>query len=136
MVTKRVCRQVRDDGQPCGSPPLRDGEFCLWHDPEHTEEVAEARRLGGQRRRRERVVSGAYDFEGLGSIGSIQRLVEVAALDALGLENSIARVRALAYLAQVAAGLHEKGELEERLRALEAVMGERAEPATRRIRGR
>jgi hypothetical protein len=87
--------------------------------------VAEARRLGGQRRRRERVVSGAYDFDGLSSIASIRRLVEVAALDTLGLENSVARARALAYLAQVAAKLLETGELEERLAQLESVVGSR-----------
>ena len=98
------------------------GVFCLWHDPDHADEVAEARRLGGQRRRRERVVAGAYDFEGLGSVPSIRRLVEVAAMDTLGLENSVARARALAYLAQVATGLLEKGETEERLAAIEAVM--------------
>ena len=70
---------------------MRDGEFCYWHDPKHAVEVAEARRLGGLRRRREATVSGAYDFEGLGSVGHIRRLVEVAVLDTLGLENSIAR---------------------------------------------
>ena len=108
------------------------GVFCLWHDPDHADEVAEARRLGGQRRRRERVVAGAYDFEGLGSVPSIRRLVEVAAMDTLGLENSVARARALAYLAQVATGLLEKGEFEERLAAIEAVM----EPRLKKPGGR
>ena len=128
MVVKRICSFVKEDGQHCQATPLREGTYCLWHDPDHAEEVAEARRLGGQRRKRERVVSGAYDFDGLGSIPDIRRLVEVAALDALGLDNSIARVRALAYLAQVAAGLYEKGALEERIRALEAVMSTRPDP--------
>jgi hypothetical protein len=84
--------------------------------------VAEARRLGGQRRRRERVVSAAYDFEGLSSIKSIQRLLEVAAVDALNLENSIARVRALTYVVQVATKTMEAGEFETRLEALERRM--------------
>jgi len=52
----------------------------------------------------------------------VRRLVEVAVLDTLGLENSVARNRTLAYLAQTAARLLETGELEERLRALEAAM--------------
>ena len=127
----RTCSYRHPDGRGCGAAPLREGEYCLWHDPEHAEEVAEARRLGGQRRKRERVVSGAYDFDGLDSIYSIRRLVEVAALDALGLDNSVQRVRALAYLAQVAAGLHEKGELEERIKALEAAVGGGADGARR-----
>ena len=124
-MASRVCSFKRANGQPCGSPPLQDGDFCLWHDPAHTDEVAEARKLGGQRRRRERVVSGAYDFEGLGTVASIRRLVEVAVLDTLGLENSVARARTLAYLAQTAARLLEVGDLEDRLAAIENAMGPR-----------
>ncbi len=100
------------------------------HSPEHAEEVAEARRLGGLRRRKERAVAGAYDFEGLETVGQIRRLIEVAALDTLALENSVARSRTLAYLAQVSINLLEKGELEERLRALEEMV--RATPGRRR----
>ena len=59
-------------------------------------------------------------YEGLGSVEQIRRLVEVAATDVLGQESSLARARALGYLAQVAVGLLEKGELEARLAALEA----------------
>jgi hypothetical protein len=92
------------------------------HDPEHATEMQEARRLGGLRRRKEKVTSGAYDLEGLNDIRQIRRLLEIAALDALGLENSIARSRTLAYLAQVSVKLLEVGELEERLRALESVL--------------
>ena len=57
---------------------------------ENAEELAEARRLGGLRRRREVAVSGAYEFAGLESVGDIRRILEVAVLDTLGLENSIA----------------------------------------------
>ena len=84
--------------------------------------AAEARRLGGLRRRRERTVSGAYDFAGLGSIESIRRILEIAVLDALGLENSIARARLLIAGSLAAAKLLETGELEERLTSLEAAL--------------
>ena len=117
----RACSARNEDGDPCGARPLREGEFCLLHEPERAEEVAEARRLGGQRRRRERVVSGAYDFDGLGTVDSIRRLVEVAVIDTLGLENSVSRNRTLAYLAQTAVKLLEAGEFEERLASLERV---------------
>jgi hypothetical protein len=43
--------------------------------------------------------------------------VEIAVLDTLGLENSVARARTLAYLAQTAAKLLEIGSFEERGRA-------------------
>jgi hypothetical protein len=75
------------------------------HSPEHAEEVAESRRLGGLRRRREVAVSGAYEFEGLESVADIRRILEVAVFDTLGLENSIARSRTLAYLAMTAISL-------------------------------
>ena len=132
MVTKRVCRGLKADGSSCGMPPLRQSEFCLAHDPDHSEEAQEARRLGGQRRRRETIVSAVYDFEGLGSIPQVRRLLEVAAVDTLGLENSVARNRTLASLAQAAVGLLEKGEFEERLDALEEVLQPRKKSDGRR----
>ena len=132
MVMAKTCGKRKEDGSACEAHALRDGSFCFWHSPDHSEEAAEARRLGGQRRRRERVVSGVYDFEGLGSVASVRRLVEVAVVDTLGLENSVARNRALAYLAQTATGLLEKGELEERLAAIEALMA----PRLKSIKGR
>ena len=99
------------------------------HSPEHAEEMAEARRLGGLRRRREVAVSGAYDFVGLESVPDIRRILEVAVLDTLGLENSIARARTLAYLAMTAIKLLETGELEERLASLEnAFQGQKVLP--------
>ena len=76
-------------------------------------------RLGGLRRRKERTVAGAYDFEGLETVSHIRRLIEVAVVDTLSQDNSIARSRTLAYLAQVSVNLLEKGNLDERLRALE-----------------
>jgi uncharacterized small protein (DUF1192 family) len=116
----RTCRQVREDGSPCRSAPMRGEDFCFWHSPAHTEEADEARRLGGLRRRRERTVAGAYEFAGLGTVADIRRLVEVAVIDSLSLENSVARSRTLAYLAQTALRCLEVGEMEERLAALEA----------------
>jgi hypothetical protein len=92
------------------------------HAPEHAEEATEARRLGGLRRRREGTVAGAYEFSGLESVAGIRRLLEVAAVDTLGLDNSIARSRTLAYLAMVAAKLLETGELEQRISSLEAAV--------------
>jgi hypothetical protein len=114
MVGSR-CAGQKPDGSPCRTWPLRGEGYCLWHSPEREEEAAEARRLGGLRRRREKTLAGAYDLAGLDTIPSIRRLVEIAALDALGLENSIARARTLISAAQTAAKLLETGELEARI---------------------
>jgi hypothetical protein len=99
--------------------------LCFWHDPEHAGEAAEARRLGGLRRRKESTVSGAYDFDGLDSVAKITRLLEIAVVDTLSQENSLSRSRTLAYLAQMALKALEIGEHEERLRALEGALGPR-----------
>jgi hypothetical protein len=119
----RHCAFTLPDGRPCRAWPLRDQPFCFWHAPGNEEEAAEARRLGGLRRRREKTVAGAYDFAGLGSVESIRRILEVATIDALGLENSIARARVLISAAMAAARLLETGELEARIAILETAIG-------------
>ena len=112
----------------CRAAPVKDGDHCFWHSPEYAEDVAEARRLGGLRRRREVAVSGAYEVNGLETVGDLRRLLVIASLDTLGLENSIARARTLGYLVGVARKLLETGELEERLAALEAAHGQKTLP--------
>ncbi len=131
-VKERVCQAVKEDRSRCEAPPLVDEDFCFWHSPAHAEEVAEAGRLGGLRRRREKTVAAAYDIEGLESVGAIRRLLEIAVLDTLGLENSIARSRTLAYLSQIALKALEVGDFQERLQALEAALGPRLQPAGKR----
>ena len=72
-------------------------------------------------------MSGAYEINGLATVADLRRLLEIAALDALGLENSIARSRTLGYLLGVTGKLLEVGELEEPLAYLEAALqGRRA----------
>ena len=124
-MANRTCKARTDKGDPCRAMPMRESDFCVFHDPEHAEVVAQARSAGGQRRKREATLAMAYDFQGLTTIQEIRRLVEVAAFDALGLNNDLGRVRALGYLAQVATTLLEKGETDERLTAVETALGPR-----------
>jgi hypothetical protein len=121
----RQCQFRMLDGRLCRAAPLLGEEYCLFHHPERQEDAAEIRKLGGLRRRKEYTVAGAYAFEGLSSVPAIRRLLEVAALDALSLETSVARVRALAYLAQTALRCLETADLEERVHALEAALSSR-----------
>ena len=132
--SEATCTFRKPDGEACRATPIRDGEYCFWHSPEHAEEAAEARRLGGLRRRKEKVVSGSYDIEGLENVGQIRRLVEIAVLDTLALENSIARSRALIAAAGAAGKLLEVGELEERIQALERALKPRQTQAIGRRR--
>lgn len=131
-MARRACKGQKPNGDACRTAPLVDGEWCLMHDPEKQEEAAEARRLGGQRRRRERVVQGAYDYDGLTTIEGIRRLLDIAAADTLGLENGVQRNRTLVSIAGEAARLRQAGELEERLAALEEVLSPRLKEKARR----
>jgi hypothetical protein len=117
------CAGELPDGRRCRSWPIRGEPYCLWHSPDREEEAADARRLGGLRRRREKAVSGAFDFVGLDSVQSIRRLLEIASIDTLGLENSIVRSRTLISAAMAAAKLLETGELEARIATLETAIG-------------
>jgi hypothetical protein len=125
-MPRSTCSFRKPDGQRCRAAPLTDQEYCFWHSPEHAEEVSEARRLGGFRKRREAAVIGAYDLEGLETVAGLRRLLEIAVVDTLGLENSVSRSRTLTYQVMVAAKLLETGELEQRIALLEdAVNGQR-----------
>lgn len=121
----RACKAIKANGEPCRQAPLPECEFCFWHSPDHAQEAAEARRLGGLRRRREKTVQGAYEFEGLGSADDVRRLLEIAIMDTLGLENSVARSRTIAYLAQSAIKLFELRDFDERLKAIEGTLSRR-----------
>ena len=121
----RQCIATNERGEPCRQPPLLGAEHCFWHDPEHQQEAAEARRLGGMRRRRESTIVGAFEVGDLASVEELRRLLQIAVLDTLGLENSISRNRTLGYLTQVGAVLLEKDEMEARLDELEAILAPR-----------
>jgi hypothetical protein len=125
MVISRTCSATTSSGEPCHAAPIRDGEFCLWHDPSQVEVVTEARRLGGARRKRETTIAGAYDVEGLDSVAAIRRVIEIAVLDGLSLDNGIARGRLLIAGALAAAKLLEVGELADRIETLERAMLDR-----------
>ena len=111
---------------------MRDEPFCFWHHPDHRADAAEARRLGGLRRRREKTIEGAYDLpNGLRSADAIRRVVEAVTFDLLGMESTIARANAILRAAGVAARLLETGELERRIADLEAALKDRSpEPSS------
>jgi len=119
VVTPRQCAFQSKSGKQCQAAPLKDGEFCLMHSPERIKEVQESRRLGGLRRKRESTISNAYQFKSINSVNGIRRIVEVAILDTLAMENSIPRNRTLAALTQVALHTLEVGDIEDRIKALE-----------------
>ena len=125
MVISRTCKAPNDQGQPCRAAPGRDSDFCFWHDPEREAEAAQARLLGGQRRRREVAITGAYDLGELETLEDFKRVVQTAIIDTLSLENSVARNRTLGSLVQVGMTLVQQSDFQTRLLAVESALGPR-----------
>ena len=122
MLARRQCEFVMPDGRLCRAGPQRDRPFCFSHDPERATDAAEARRLGGLRRRKEGTIALAFDLPGLDSVEGIRRLLDIVVTDGLGLENGIARLRILIAAATSATRLLEAAEFEDRLAAVEAAL--------------
>jgi hypothetical protein len=124
MVIKRRCAYAKADGEPCAMAPLHDRPYCFAHDPERAAEAAEARRLGGLRRRKEGTIAVAYDLPGLDTVAGIRRLLDIVVTDGVGMDNGIPRLRVLISTATAATNLLKVGELDERLSAVEAAVGQ------------
>src|SRR5664280_3153309 len=123
MVARRSCTFLMPDGRACRAGPQRDRPYCFSHDPERAEEAAEARRLGGLRRRKEGTIAVAYDLPGLDTADGVRRIFEIVRADLLGQENTIGRARALIAVGVAATNLLKTSDFEERLTALETVVG-------------
>jgi hypothetical protein len=59
----------------------------------------------------------------------LERVLHIALLDTLGLDNTLNRSRTLGYLVGIGTRLRQEGETEERLRALEAALRGQKVPA-------
>jgi hypothetical protein len=125
-MVNRGCTYEMPDGLLCQAPALRGRTLCYWHEPDSSDAAQEARRVGGHHRRKAKSVATIYDFSGLRTVESAQRLLETAAIETLALENSIARNRALISAAAGAGKLIEAGDLADRLSAVEAAVGPKA----------
>ena len=121
-MSSRGCTALTLDGRPCGATRRRDVPYCFIHDPDSIAEVAEARRLGGLHRRKEKTVAIFWEVTGVGTIEEHERLLEIAAFDTLALDNSIARSRTLIDAVRTGLKVREAGQLEARLAALELAL--------------
>jgi hypothetical protein len=122
MLIRKGCAYAKADGQPCRMAPLHDRPFCFSHDPERAAEAAEARRVGGLRRKKEGTIAIAFDLPGLDTVAGIRRLLQIAATDAVGLDSGIPRLRVIISTAVAATNLLKVGELEDRLAHVEAAV--------------
>ncbi|MCZ7577030.1 MAG: hypothetical protein M5U18_08335 [Dehalococcoidia bacterium] len=90
MRFRRRCRaKVALTGEDCRQAPLREKDYCFWHDPENAEAAQEARRLGQQRAKREGSVAAAMQVDGLASVPDLRRILEIVLFDTLALQNGV-----------------------------------------------
>jgi hypothetical protein len=113
------------DGRPCGATRRRDVPFCFAHDPASAQEAAEARRLGGLHRRRERVLAIVHDVTGVSTPEEQTRLVELGVSDILATAPSLKRGQSLFSAARTSARIRKEALMEARLRALEEAFSRR-----------
>jgi hypothetical protein len=104
---------------------MHDDDFYFWHSPNHAEDAAQTRKLGGMRPKREGTyraptTSRASPPSPTSSVCSKSPSWTLSAST-----TRIARVRALIAASLAAAELLEVGEMEERLTAMEAAIGPR-----------
>src|SRR5829696_5964584 len=113
------CQATTKEGNPCSAQARASRPYCLWHDPEAEAERRENARRGGKSRSNLSRLKRSLPTEPLafrdvqGVLGAVLRDLLAGKLDP-PVANAAANVaRAFAVVAQA-------GEMEERLRELEA----------------
>ena len=130
---KRSCTATRRrTAHPATPLPCSKSQFCFWHHPDHRQAAAEARRLGGLRRRREKAIEGAYDLhDRVDSANGISRLLKIITDGLLSMEPSIGRTNALLRVVREARALMETGNIAQSIADLEAALKDRSpEPSS------
>ncbi|MBX6722656.1 MAG: hypothetical protein IRY92_05375 [Dactylosporangium sp.] len=121
------CAATRKDGQPCQAPALPDDRYCWAHSELVATERDEARRRGGRNRAalvRLRQATPARLRPVFNRLEQALEKVEDGTL-------TPAQAQAMAALARAMVAVLETGELEERLRELEAATAQVREGAQR-----
>lgn len=132
MSLSKKCKARTARGAPCNANAGASG-YCFAHDPKRKREADRARRLGGKHRRRVVCIEPFPDADAL-TVGGLARIIAAVMRQTWTLEHSIARARALAYLAQVQRGILETSDLERRIAALEErIKGGQYEQTTQAI---
>jgi hypothetical protein len=124
---KRTCKGTNERGEACAQAPGSDRDYCFWHDPELEKEREEARRAGGIARRRELVLREVYGIEGADGLADAGRMIDLATVVLLGLDNSVPKARGLLNAAQTLMKMVEVGKLAEDVAAMKSVVLPRLE---------
>ena len=123
-LNSECCSASRADGSPCGARARPGGRLCLFHDPRCKSARDAGRRAGGQRRCQPRatVPVESYAME-LRSVEDVCELLSGTIRDVRTGRLDPKLANTVGYLASVLVRALEVGRLEERLAALELVLG-------------
>ena len=116
------CAATRRDGSPCTTQVVGDGRFCFAHSPELATKRREAQQRGGQNRATAKRLSKLMPIR----LVPIWGQLEQALADVLDGSLDPRQATAAAALARALAAVLQVGELEQRLRDLEAATTEPA----------
>jgi hypothetical protein len=119
------CRAVTVNGRPCRAAAGASG-YCFLHDPALASERAQARRAGGRASKTPH--SDAQAPSEVHDIAGALKLLDYTLGELLVFDNSLLRVRALIALAGAYSSLLSAGELEERVKVIEAALAAREKP--------
>ena len=118
------CRGSRSDGAPCASPIIAESGYCFAHDPARIEEATKARRRGGK-------ASAAMERTrrlAPSSLRDTYSALEAALAEVHEGRLAPPRAQAMASLARAMIAVVTAGEVEERVRSLEDLLGAESSP--------
>lgn len=121
MSNKKQCEAKKKNGDPCSAAANESG-FCFTHNPEFSQERAEARRKGGLQKAAPHFADERIIPKSVRSIESVLTVLDYALQETIGLSNGIQRGRLLVSLAHGYIEAIKTSELEQRLEAIETAM--------------
>lgn len=121
--TARACVGTTTSGAPCRATPQTGSDFCFLHDPHKVEEQRRARSNGGNTRAA-RVLSADTPAKDIKSVADVKGLLSqtIHQVRTGAIDPKIANC--LGYLSGILLKAIEVGDIEERLAAMEAVVGQ------------
>jgi hypothetical protein len=125
-TNSKGCQMTNEDGQPCSAPPMSNGNFCFFNDPEKAQQRESARRAGGiERTRRVAVLPADTQDRHLRSIGELVELLRDATNWTIRGQLDPKVAYAVSHLVSIQIKALGQCELERRLAALETLVRQR-----------
>ncbi|MDP9472346.1 MAG: hypothetical protein M3Q71_17035 [Chloroflexota bacterium] len=118
----RQCKGANAAGHPCDAKPVRPSGWCYWHDPALEAERIEGRRKGGAARSNRVRAKKRLPAETL-SLTEVQAFLSYTLKATLAGKVEPGVANAVANVARTMTTVGQAGEVEERIRELEAAAG-------------